>query len=347
MVSNGEASEQYALNPADFYLDKADDSTHDTLSPVNYEWWYFDAAFDNNYSMASIWWDLSGTDKEDGTVKQRFIDFSVYDPAGEKTMVKIPFDNSAVFISNEKCDVKMGDNRVFGEPPLYKLHFLADGLGGDLVFENLVQGYRTPPDGTTYFSMNPLIYMGWTIAQPRARVKGKLTVDGKEMIVNGTGYHDHNWGNIGIGELYDYWYWGRIFLPEHTLIYSAGQLGESMDHAPMSVVMSFESDKLVDMSQEIISEPGDFVTDNETGIEYPQNLVLKISSDIVKGEVTHKLKNVIESYPLPAGYPLSSDATTTRGHGAVRFFSDCIVDLIVNGKKVKHNTSLIHEFMKP
>ena len=347
MHSDATGTEQYALDPADFYLDKADDAIHDTLSPINYEWWYFDATFDNNYSMASIWWELSSAGKEGGIVKERFIDFSVYDPAGKKIMVKKRFDNSAVSISTEKCDVKMGDNRVYGEAPVYKMRFFADGLGADLVFENLVQGYRSPPDGTAYFSMNPLIYMGWSIAQPRAGVAGKLLLNGKEIKVSGTGYHDHNWGNTSIGELYDYWYWGRIFLPGHTFIYSVGQLGECMDHAPINVVMSFEGNKLVDMSQEIIGEPYDFVMDPETGIEYPKKLVLKIDSEVVKGEITHNLKNLIESYPLAVGYPLSDNETTTFGHGAVRFFSDCTVDLLVNGKKVKHSTALIHEFMKP
>ncbi len=346
MDSEDRTPEQYLLDPADFYLDKADDAIHNTESRLTYEWWYFDATFDNNYSMASLW-KLSSVEMHNRLTKERLIDFSVYDPTGKKVMAKKPFDDSAISISTEKCDVKMGDNRVYGEAPVYEMHFLADGLGADLVFENLVQGYRTPPDGTAYFSMNPLIYMGWTIAQPRARVAGKLLLDGKEIKVNGIGYHDHNWGNTRLNELYDYWYWGRIFLPGHTFIYSVGQLGECMDHAPISVVMSFEGDKLVDMSQEIIGEPSDFVMDPETGIEYPQKLVLKINSEIVNGEITHNLKNLIESYPLPEGYPLSDNETTTFGHGAVRFFSDCIVDLLVNGRNVKHNTSLIHEFMKP
>jgi hypothetical protein len=343
MDSNSTGSEQYGLDPTDFDVDKIDDSVHDTLDPVNCEWWYFDATFDNNYSVASIWWDLSRSK----TAKERFIDFSVYDPTGKKIMVKRPFDNKAVSISTEKCDVKMRDNHVYGEVPEYRLHFLDDGLGADLVFENLVQGYRTPPDGTAYFSMNPMIYMGWTIAQPRASVRGKLIIDGKEIDVTGTGYHDHNWCNKRFNELYDHWYWGRIFLPGHTFIYSVGVMGEYMEHAPICALMSFEGNKLVDMTNEITDEPSDFVMDHETGIEYPRKLVLKIDSEVVKGEVTHTLKNLIESYPLADGYPFAENEKTTYGHGAVRFFSDCKVDLVVNGRNVRHKTELIHELMKP
>lgn len=339
-------AEQYEIDPADFCPDKVDDSVHDTLTPIDYEWWYFDAAFDNGYSMASLW-QRASEETKDGVITKRWIDYSIYDPDHKKIMVKKPFDISDVSISTETCDVKMGDNRIYGHPPRYKMHFLADGLGGDLEFENVVQGYRSPPDGTAYFSMNPLVYMGWTIAQPRARVKGKITVNGKEMTVTGTGYHDHNWGNTAFGDLYDHWYWGRIFLPDYTIIYNVSELGEYMEHVILNLAISFEGDKLIDMSQELVGEPSDFVKDAETGIEYPKKLVLKINSDVVKGEITNTLINVIESYPLSAGHPLKDIEQTTYGHGAVRFLSDCNVDLVIKGKSVKYKTELIHEFMKP
>jgi hypothetical protein len=101
------------------------------------------------------------------------------------------------------------------------------------------------------------------------------------------------------------------------------------------------------MSQEMIGEPSDFVMDEETGIEYPRKLVLKLNTEVVTGEITHNLKNLIESYPLAVGYPMGDNEVMSRGHGAVRFFSDCAVDITVKGKRVKYNTSLIHEFIKP
>lgn len=345
MDSNTAGTEEYGIDGADFCLEKVDDSLHDTLCPINYEWWYFDATFENKYMMVSMWQEQTKVGKGGDVVKERFIDFSIYDPNGKKTMLKIPFDD--VTISKDTCDVKMGDNRVFGAPPTYKLHFLHDGLGADLEFKSLVQGYRSPPDGTAYFSMNPLIYMGWAIAQPRAAVTGKLIIDGKELKVSGTGYHDHNWGNSTFDTLYDHWYWGRIFLPGHTFIYSVSQLGECMDHTPLNIAITFEGETLVDMSQELEGEPSDFVKDDETGIEYPRKLVLKINTDVVKGVITHNLKHLIESYPLAIGYPMGDNTIMTDGHGAVRFFSDCDIDITVKGKKVKYSTQVIHEFIKP
>jgi hypothetical protein len=51
----------------------------------------------------------------------------------------------------------------------------------------------------------------WTTPLPKATVAGTLTLKGKTMMIEGQGYHDHNWSysaatafsNIG-------WYWGKI-----------------------------------------------------------------------------------------------------------------------------------------
>lgn len=346
MTSETPEPETLKLDHAAFYLNSIDDAIHNTPSPVSYEWWYFDASFDNNYSMASLW-KLSSVKTERGIVNERLVDFSIYNPSGQKIMAKQPFDDSSVSISSEKCDVTMGNNRVYGETSLYNLSYFADGVGGNLVFKSLVQGFRAPPDGTAYFSAEPVRYMGWAIAQPRAVVTGKLFLDGREINVSGTGYHDHNWGNAAINEVYDHWYWGRIFLPRHTLIYSVGQLSEKLGGKPVCVLLSFEDDKLIDLSGTIIADPGNFKVDDITGIEYPQKLVLKANSEQVKGKIVHNLKNLVESYPLPDGYPLGQNETTTHGHGAVRFLSDCTVDLVVRGQKVQLCTPLIHEYMKP
>ena len=37
----------------------------------------------------------------------------------------------------------------------------------------------------------------------------KIIIDGKEKILQGSGYHDHNWGNKIMLQLMHHWYWGR------------------------------------------------------------------------------------------------------------------------------------------
>ena len=38
---------------------------------------------------------------------------------------------------------------------------------------------------------------------------GTLTYDGQTVEVEGSGYHDHNWGNAPMNNVLSEWYWGR------------------------------------------------------------------------------------------------------------------------------------------
>ena len=324
-----------AIDPELYRLDRIDDAFHGQPSPDAFEWWYFDAIFDNGYSAATSW-----HIGEMGTAnpEARFIMFSIYAPDGKKTGTLVNFPVSAAFASTETCDVKMSDNRLHGEFPRYEIHFRSGDIGGDLSFENLTQGYRSPPDGVTYLGREPDRYMAWTVAQPRARVTGKLILAGEVIPVNGVGYHDHNWGNVSLQELFDHWYWGRLFLPNHTLLYSVARLSESLGYEKMAMLIAFKGEKLLEQFSDIVAEPSDFELDELTGVKYPQKLVLKMDASRVKGEVFHRLRRKID---------IIESSQAIKGHGFLRFLSDCDVKLDVDGEKIEAEMQVIHELAIP
>jgi hypothetical protein len=326
-----------AIDPELYRLDRIDDAFHGQLSPDAFEWWYFDAIFDNGYSMVTSW-HIGEMGTETADPGSGHIMFSIYDPDGKKTDTEVDFPASAVFASTETCDVKMGDNRLHGEFPRYEIHFRSGDIGGELLFENLTQGFRNPPDGVAYFGREPARYMGWVIAQPRAKVTGKLILAGEDIPVNGVGYHDHNWGNVPLGGLYDHWYWGRIFLPNHTFLYSTGESARSIGSQRVCILIAFKGEKLLRMSSRIDGEPSDFQVDEVTGVKYPRKLVLKVDASRIKGEVILRLKKLIESRSFPQAM---------KGHGYFRFLSDCDVKLDVVGEKIEVETQVMHELMIP
>ena len=55
---------------------------------------------------------------------------------------------------------------------------------------------------------------------PEGAVTGTLTADGVTWEVPGSGYHDHNWGNVSPAKLFASWWWGRGRSGEHTIIAS-------------------------------------------------------------------------------------------------------------------------------
>jgi len=321
---------------------KIDDAFHCQPSP-GFEWWYFDAAFDNGYSLVTSW-HIAGkaAEPEPEVPEPGRIAFAIYDPEGKRMDTAVGFPVNAVSALRETCDVKMGDNHLHGEIPKYEIHFRSGDLGGDLVYENLTQGFRYPPDGVKYLTQEPPMYMGWAVAQPRAKVTGKLILAGKEIPVNGVGYHDHNWGPVPMIEFYGYWYWGRLFLPNHTFLYSTGESSKSTGSQRLCSLIAFKGEKLFEclyVSNDLYEEASDIEVDELTGAEYPRKLVIKIDSSRIKGQVTHRIKKLIESH---AGPPQATKKTQY-----CRFLSDCHVELDMESEKIEVDTEVIHELMIP
>jgi hypothetical protein len=323
------------FDPEEYQPNRIDDAFHGLSSPYAHELWYFSAVFDNGYSMVNRWRMgavMSETGRED--VEFRAVGLVVYDPDGKETSTEAQFPDSEVFASIETCDVRMGDNHLHGEFPRWEMHFRIGDVGGDFVFENLTQGFRQPPDGVGASGA------GWVIAQPRARVSGKLILDGEEIPVSGEGYHDHVWGvstpEEGLGML-DHWNWGRLFLPDHTFIFNVAQLTEKLGSLSGGVLIAFKGEELFQATMGIVAEPSDFELDEVSGLEYPRKLVLKIDDPMINGEVILTVRRLLDSLAPegPEGYYFY-------------FQSDCEVRLDVDGEKVELDVQgQMHELMKP
>ena len=314
----------------------SDDAFHPDPSPGFFEWWYFDALFDDGSSFVSSW-------HIDGIDVDGMVGFAVYDPAGKKTDVRGQYPAARTSVSRATCDARMGDNYVRGEFPKWEMHFREGDLGCDLTLTNLTQGVRTPPDGVGKFSEALGLYIGWVIAQPRAEVTGELMVGGKRVPVKGVGYHDHNWGvGVGgqgmgnLGALFDFWYWGRLYLPNHTVVYSVGRMAPSLGHLPTRMLVALRGDTLVALSDQIDFEEKDMITDESNGARYPGELVVKLQDPAARGNIGLKLRKLIECSPHE-----------TRGRGYFRFLADCQAVLDFDGERVETSAPAIHELMRP
>jgi len=79
--------------------------------------------------------------------------------------------------------------------------------------------------------------------------------------------------------------------------------------------------------------------DKVTGVNYQKTLVLRMESPVVKGTITHNVKDLVENNPTPGAKP-------GGGKGYLRFLSDCDIRLNVNGEKINTRATLIHEYIK-
>ena len=68
-----------------------------------------------------------------------------------------------------------------------------------------------------YYDPSLTQYNAWFVALPSAKVQGNLTYNGQTHQVQGSGYHDHNWGTVQYNKVLDTWYWTRTNLGNYTL----------------------------------------------------------------------------------------------------------------------------------
>jgi len=180
--------------------------------PGYFEWWYFDARFDDGSTAVIVFQTKAFDQLAKGPTPRMQLAISPPLPDGRprSDRIKRPGFTPAEFAASEaRCDVRIGPNSVRGEKlHTYTLHAEADGLRADLEFTGIAPPWR-PGSGIVYFDNKMETSFGWLPAIPFGAVKGTVTYDSKKRDVTGIAYHDHNWGNVQLDKVMREWYWGR------------------------------------------------------------------------------------------------------------------------------------------
>jgi hypothetical protein len=190
-----------------------EDGRRTPQSSVYFEWWYFDGLLDDG-TIVVVWFGdnwLYGSHK-------RAVDIEMTPPGKATRRIMRTFDEPGTFASDH-ADIAIGPHRFEGDLKSYTIHVDASdtgGLGCDLVLKRRVPSYRP---ATGHIVAGDKVF-AWFVAVPEGAVSGALTADGVTRRVAGSGYHDHNWGNVSPADLFDDWWWGRGLSGGHTIIAS-------------------------------------------------------------------------------------------------------------------------------
>lgn len=193
-----------------------DDAFHKSKSRFYAEWWYFDAVFDNGYSINAILMVISR-----GNYGIAIPILNIY------KNLKLKFNRRELYRFNEfvasediphaKLSKKNTINGHIDEDTNNWVYDVSMEVGGqkiDLEFTGAMKGWK----GETPVSK-------WGVILPKATVKGSITLNGEQINVNGTGYHDHNW-ELGL-PMQRGWYWGRVEGDLLNLVWSKIMLTKS------------------------------------------------------------------------------------------------------------------------
>ena len=311
--------------PVSAYTDR-DDGLHPYTNPAYYEWWYLDARFDNGYSCVLSWHWLNEFLKPHIPTIQLFI----YTPEGKRYVGMEAVDPKDCSASQEYCNVKMGSSYLQQEGKVYRMSMHSRNIGCDLTFQGTIPGWKIG-DGQIPINGGEIV-QGWVIPCPRARVEGKLFIKDKEIQVKGNGYHDHNWGNTDMYDIFLGWYWGRLNDPKYTIIFSNTQAlnGQIL---PFLYVAD-------DKSTILATDKYDFAVEKEepdaaTGQLYAKIITLKYNGDNIKLRCRLDTKTVVEQNPLPK--------VNEYNMFNWRFLADYEGEITLDGNTDKITGETIHE----
>ena len=316
--------------PAMHYNDK-DDARHPFEGDKYYEWWYFDAQFDNGYScVITFHYRLVFMEPHFPALQMH-----IYAPDGKGYVGFKSYDAQLVSASPDHCDVKMGESHVRQENGVYKVLARTRKAGAELTFRNILPGWK--PDGTGSLYDKGGIWQGWVVPVPRGEVEGTLYFGDQAVKVKGNrGYHDHNWGNAAMHDVFSGWYWGRLYDDKYTVIYGWVYPMKAGDPMSAKLYVARENKPILATRNFVLKEK-DVQEDPDLKRSYARSLELTSKEKDVDFSCTMNTKNVVEKLDMsgPANWPTYY----------FRFLADYDARIAAGSRKEEVKGETIHEYM--
>ena len=221
----------------------------------------------------------------------------IYKPNGEKIQKVIDYNHSDFIASKDLADVQIDQNYIKvdysnKEFPVYEIYLDEGEYGFHLKYKALVHGWKP---GKGYIEFGRSNQFGWVVALPRAEVEGTIKIDNEIIQANGIGYHDHNWLNFNFAMIIDYWYWGRIYSNNFTVIFAYIKCNKKMDNYPIQVLMLAKNEKVILSTGEYELIQDEFVYNDKAGNKYPIFLEFIVGNDY---QITLNVQKVIDAENL-------------------------------------------------
>ena len=202
--------------------------------PGSYEWWYFDAHLDDGAKLVVVFMD------KDLSTPQKPLDPTILlnlDLADGRTFNKVAkFDPAAWTAARDRADVRIGDNRFTGDLNSYRITAAIDDIAVDITLDGDVPPWR-PETGYLQFGHDRAHEFSWLPSVPKGRVALRYRVGDEQFESTGTGYHDHNWGNVGLPDIVHDWYWARGQAGPYSVIASYITAHRRYGYAPIPIFM--------------------------------------------------------------------------------------------------------------
>jgi len=183
-----------------------------------YEWWYFDAHLDDGATVVVVFYTKPNVSPNGPLAPRITIDITLSDG---RTFQKLLDASPEQFkASKSGCDVRIGTNRFVGDLNCYHITATIEEISVDIELTGEVRAWR-PKSGHLYFGAEGREKLfAWLPAVPDGRASVRYRIGSEEHRASGSGYHDHNWGDVPMQTLMHNWYWARARVGPYTIIAS-------------------------------------------------------------------------------------------------------------------------------
>ncbi|MYF07398.1 MAG: hypothetical protein F4092_02935 [Rhodospirillaceae bacterium] len=301
------------------------------FAPGQFEWWYADGHLSNGVTFVASW----HLEIDEAGVLQPYVTVNFATKDEVLLDRKIRFQAAQARFGRERCDVAIGKHFIRSLDGLNRYELFVDpeingGYGLHLELDRTVPSYSPGPDDG---SNPPGPYVRWVCAVPNGALKGTVTVGRVTQEVTGSGYHDHNWGNVPMSVLVRDWHWARGEAEGYTAVAAAVRFNNGVDARNVYVA---------DRKGVVVAALGPAVGFRELATAAQPDTGKTIGSDILfpvegKGSVRFAGKKAISSFVF------DSDAKFHWWY--TRFDSGLEIDLAHDGRRFTATGHAVLEHM--
>jgi hypothetical protein len=207
-----------------------------------------------------------------------FVLITLTDPDGRRLDRTYIADAAKFAASEHECDVTIGRNTFRGDSGKYTIHVEIDEVTADFTLHPELSPWR-PETAHVFFGAQHEHYIAWLPIVARGAVDAVITRDGHTETWSGSGYHDHNWGNIAPRKVLHHWYWGRACVGDYTAVTLMFVSHDKYDNAVLPKVMIAKDSEIVGSAvgaDQIAFSAGNIVEDADTAVPVARRLEYRV-----------------------------------------------------------------------
>ena len=223
----------------------------------NYEWWYFDSKLKNGANLVIVFYTVPMANFSNGF--RPHATFTYTRPDGKRYFSRVDATPEEASYSTEQCDIQIGACRFHGNLQEYEIYWKDEKIEATIRLKRNVPSWRPH---TGHISFNAKHFFAWLPSVPEGDVHLTVTSKGKTKHMTGTGYHDHNWGDVPMFFLMHHWYWGRAKIGDYQVVTSYITAAKKYNYDETPIFMLSKNGEI------LADEPEKYLTYSEEDIFY-------------------------------------------------------------------------------